>query len=356
MTSQRFGCPRVVALAGPHYHHGMCEPSAAVGVAVPGRGLAFLVAGDEDNVLRAFLADSDEAVPVRGDPLGRLLHPEEPGAGVDIEGSARIGRRVYWIASHGRSAKGKPSEHRRRFFATDLSVEAEGIAVTAVVPKRLDLGLRDALRHLGIAQLTAAIGPPEADGQKRPELAPEKGGLNIEGLTEGVEKGTLLLGLRSPLLDERAMAVPFLNPDAAVAGEPPQLGQPILLDLGGRGIRSMDRIEARGGYLVIAGPAKTEGKFTLFAWSGLQDELPVEVGGAAKVFACIGRLAGPEPGFAPFRFNPEAAVVSPDGTRVDLLSDDGDWPVGEDRLQDLPEARHCFRSLTLHLAWDGGGC
>jgi len=40
----------------------------------------------------------------------------------DLEGAARIGDRAYWIGSHGRKKNGKDAPNRRRFFATDISM------------------------------------------------------------------------------------------------------------------------------------------------------------------------------------------------------------------------------------------
>ena len=39
----------------------------------------------------------------------------------DIEGAARLGGRIYWITSHGRSKKGKRRSNRYRLFATDIA-------------------------------------------------------------------------------------------------------------------------------------------------------------------------------------------------------------------------------------------
>lgn len=95
-------------------YRGMCDASAAVGLP----GDRFVVANDEDNVLRIYK---------RGVPdvqatvlLSDFLASTEE---VDIEGAARIGDRIYWITSHGQNKNGKDRPSRLRLFATQISAQ-----------------------------------------------------------------------------------------------------------------------------------------------------------------------------------------------------------------------------------------
>ena len=73
----------------------------------------------------------------------------------------------------------------------------------------------------------------------------------MEGLAARPDGSSLLIGLRNPVANGRAVLIPFLNPREVVNGEAkPKLGTPITLDLGGRGIRSLDYSEARRAYII----------------------------------------------------------------------------------------------------------
>ena len=120
------------------------------------------------------------------------LHLGFPEA--DIEGATMIGRRIYWITSHGRNKEGKVKTSRYRFFATDVSVENGHVKIEpAGKPyKNLihDLVKTDAGRRLGLNKATRF----DASGLKKKEekkLAPKEEGLNIEGLCATPDGATL---------------------------------------------------------------------------------------------------------------------------------------------------------------------
>ena len=91
--------------------------------------------------------------------------------------------------------------------------------------------------------------------------------INIEGLAATPE-GDLLIGFRAPLIDKMAPVLRLTNPAAVTErGEEPRFGKPHLLDLDERGIRSIDWTGLLPPvYLVLAGPAKGQGReiFALF--------------------------------------------------------------------------------------------
>ena len=96
-------------------HKGMCDASAAVSVTDD----SFMVANDEDNVLRVYAKNAETASQTYD--LTEFLKvdtkksPEE-----DIEGATLIGKRIYWISSHGRNKDSKSRPNRHRFFAADI--------------------------------------------------------------------------------------------------------------------------------------------------------------------------------------------------------------------------------------------
>jgi hypothetical protein len=138
------------------------------------------------------------------------------------------------------------------------------------------------------------------------------------------------------------LVVPLLNPEAILAAPEQagaELGRPVRLALGGRGIRNLEFVPADRSYLVLAGPVGDAGGFALHAWSGrTDDERPAEVAGARQVFARL-----------PADFRPEAMVVEAEGRRVVLVSDDGGRTLQGQDCKDLPRVQQRFRSVVLQL-------
>jgi hypothetical protein len=162
----------------------------------------------------------------------------------------------------------------------------------------------------------------------------EPGGLNIEGLA-ATPAGALLIGFRNPQPQGLALVAPLLNPAAVVdQASAPQWGAPVLLDLGGRGIRSFDGVGA--GFLISAGPAgddspKRDPVFALYRWSGREQDAPV--------------MVRPLP--RGYRF--EALFWVEDRQELVLLSDDGTQAVGSRACKDrkVPALDKSFRAIRL---------
>ena len=78
-----------------------------------------------------------------------------------------------------------------------------------------------------------------------------------------------MIGFRNPIPNGKALLVPLENPHAVIArNEKPKLGKPILLDLGGLGMRSIEYSDAKKTYFIIAGPYDNNDGFQLYQWSG----------------------------------------------------------------------------------------
>jgi Protein of unknown function (DUF3616) len=295
----------------------MCDPSAAVAIS----DTLFLVASDEDNVLRVYARETSGA-PQRFD-LNPFLKPDEDHPEVDIEGGARIGDRIFWIASHGRNKDGKLRPSRHRLFATMVTVEGDKVTVIPVgLPyTRLleDLAQAPALRKYDL----------DSASRKAPE---SKGGLNIEGLV-ATPQGTLMIGLRNPIPGGKALIVPLDNPQQIIEGERAKLGPPIELSLNGLGVRSIEYRESRGRYLIVAGPYNDDGKVALFGWSGKASDAAEPI---------------PEGTFGNLR--PEAMFVYPgDPTAVQFLSDDGGRKLGGVSCKEMEPAKQRFRGFSLDI-------
>jgi hypothetical protein len=297
-------------------YRGPCDASAAVALDAD----HFAVAGDEDNTLRIYRRGRPE--PVAEAPLASFLDSGDKES--DLEGAATVGKRIYWIASHGRNSKGKLRPDRQRFFATDITPGAQAPRVTpAGTPYRRLLD-----------DLTAAPGLAGLRLRDAAQLAPEApGGLNIEGLA-AMPDGSLLVGFRNPVPNGRALLVPLLNPAelvAGVSGGKARFGEPMLLELRGRGIRSIERALDGRGYWIVAGPATDAGAFSLYRWSGETKDAPRIVDSS--------ELVG---------LRPEALVELPGGNgSVQILSDDGGVMTDGKACKDRPMAAQTFRSITL---------
>ena len=219
-----------------------------------GNGL-FVAANDEDNHLRVYRLPNGGAPLLEWDASAALrLEPDHPE--MDIEGSARIGDTLYWITSHAPNRTGKPRPNRRRLFATALSLQ-DGRPVFRPVGQPVT-HLLEALfadpRYAAFALQDGARLPPKTDAS-----------LNIEALCDTPDGG-LLIGFRSPVPGGLALLAPLNNPAQTVAGQPPALGAPLLLDLGGNGFRSLLRIGDT--YLILSGSPRAGGTPRLYRWQG----------------------------------------------------------------------------------------
>ncbi len=341
-------CARgVAAPVGEVTLNGACDASAAAAL----DGQTFVIADDEDNILRVYSLERP-GMPEAQFPMGRFLKTNtDPHPEADIEACTRVGDRIYWVTSHGRSKKGKWRRSRHLFFATKVVVRDGG---HRLVPEgRPSRGLLPALLEIPVLgeEIARATGAAGADAP--PALAPKRGGLNIEGLAASADGSYLYLGLRNPRPGGRAVLVPLLNPAAVVEERAaPRFGEPLYLDLAGRGIRSIEYSPRHRFYFLAAGSHDGARGTALYAWGG-------PGAGAPRVLRRFADL------------NPEALAPLPGEDRLQLFSDDGSvmYEVGpEDSTEPLEDGRcackhlkdprrKAFRavSLTFRPAAPGGG-
>ena len=93
--------------------------------------------------------------------------------------------------------------------------------------------------------------------------------INIEALSWDEESKSLIIGLRSPLIEGKASIVILENPNEVFdEDKTPRLKGPILLDLEGHGIRGLSWDKVRKGYWISAGSVGTRKKegFSLWFW------------------------------------------------------------------------------------------
>lgn len=313
-----------------------------------------VLADDEDNQLRLYRRDQPGA-PIQQTDLRAFLElkqgKQQKSREVDIEGSARIGDHIFWISSHGRNALGKPAPERRRFFCTRVDARdgvpqlvPEGPVITNLL-ERLEADPR--LQHFHLSSAA--------------ELAPKaEGGLNIEGLSPTPE-GALLLAFRNPVPEGRALLIPLTNPLEILKGSAPRWGDPILLDMGGRGVRSLTYWA--NAYWILAGSIDGASDVQLFRWKG-GDSKPVLTRFRSSSDLRWEGLAGFESQGKSYLW-----IVSDDGSRLvdgkpakqlknplqrtfraSILRLDGDDPIPLTRIEltNEPFASRALTSYTLH--------
>ena len=296
-------------------HAGMCDASAAV--ALDDRH--FIAASDEESVLRVYANDQD-GPPTQIIDLTAFLQTDPKHPETDIEGATRVGDIIYWITSHTRNRDGRERASRYRFFATRVITNAGAVTVRPEGQPQAGL-LHQILNEPKLAKYRLS---------RAAQLSPKvPGSFNIEGLCATPE-GHLLICLRSPLADGRAILVPLANPAEVVQGRAARFLDPIELNLKGEGIRDIQFADSR--YILIAGEPHGRGNIHVYRWHGIGREPKMVKHSRLK------------------QFNAEAVVLYPGRTEVQLLSDDGRQKAGGTDCKDsdnTPLRR--FRSLWLNL-------
>lgn len=201
---------------------------------------------------------------------------------MDIEGIAALGNVVYVIGSHSQKRKKAKDDksydkNRKAFHGEKIeAVFSRGqiykleLAAGSLVPGSLTEP----------TQLTDVIAGHEVL-QPFSALPSKENGVDIEGLA--FHEDWLYAGFRGPVL--RGGYVPVMKFKFDRPGEDNEL---FYLNLGGRGIRSLDKVKK--GFLVLAGPVGDEPvSFRLYHWDGKdmipgtvseEDPTPVDVGRA----------------------------------------------------------------------------
>jgi hypothetical protein len=174
----------------------------------------------------------------------------------DMEGITTDGTHFYVVSSQSkRKANDSEGLVRFKFDARSQSIEA----VEAIS------GLRRFLVE-NVAEL-----------REEGDIKGKDGGLNIEGLAWDPRQGTLLLGLRSPIIDGDALLVPLKlrDPRGAFTIDNLEVKGSIRLPLGGGGIRGIEYDGRANVFRIISGAAEDQDQtdFSLWEWNGNEQQL-----------------------------------------------------------------------------------
>lgn len=316
---------------------GLSDASAVVAL----DALYMLVADDESSMLRVYPRAGGAAVKEwdAGAALG-------VSGELDLEGGARIGNQIFFTSSLSNKKNGTVEASRAWVFALDVAGSGAATSIS-LAAKRGDLraqliawdnanGHGKGAAYYGFQASTTGLPPERVDG------------FSIEGLTVSPDDNWLWFGFRAPQVPTaaraKALIVPVRRSDFFTAATP-TFGAPIELNLGGRGIRSLDKIGSQ--YLIIAGPAGSASDdvpadFRLYRWSGNPADAPVELGNDLDPLrAATGGS-----------FESLLATGSSTGSCVLLVQDNGDtvWPGETQASKDLPAARQRFQAQRVLLA------
>jgi hypothetical protein len=274
----------------PLFGTGFPELSAA---APAGREHNFLVVADNELPSLGLFRLSDFPAVIHAPALRSAMSPDYAiddieGATVfpwdiDGDGNPEAVYHVFTGSCARTKGKGKTEPRRDALFALSIDPAAPaGKVFPDPSGVEYNRSLREQIRALGSSNPSTPWGPLLRNAVSRPGTPATAAdttlagadGLNIEGLSTSLDGTSLLLGLRSPLCRGRALLIPLGNPVALLGlGEsqpqPAAPATPILLDLAGLGIRSIERDPAGHSYWIAAGPAGQEdGPFALFQWNG----------------------------------------------------------------------------------------
>lgn len=318
---------------------GLFYDSADASAAVALDAQRIIMADDEDNTLRVYNWNQPASSPTRKTDISAAIHVDPAHPESDIEGATWYNGRVFWIASHGRSQYGDYWASRYRFFATTVAPDGSAV-VDGVCTNLVDALIQyDRIWNLGLEAAIGTLGD-HINPAPLPDLAPKENGLNIEGLSTTADGTKMLIGFRNPRPDidgkNMALVIPLANPEAVVLnGADPNLEAPLLIDLDGLGIRSIEYSPGIGEYLISAGSHQGGNSAPvqyLYNYSFIKEDKDI---------------------LATFSDNmtPEAIFLFPDANDINLLSDDGtlliDTPTGPVMNKLLPRPQRTYRTRTI---------
>jgi len=242
------------------------DPVNISGVAVRGD---FLILGSDEgaaiqvlkrNGLKAYLSDATQVIVL-----------DNSGDEVDIEGIAAGEKYVYVVGSHSRKRKkvkkSKSSKKNHERLATtksepsreqlfQLQLDADGKLVKDSIKK---LTLRDIFADHPVLALFQPIPSKE-------------NGIDIEGIAVNEKNNEIYIGFRGPVLRGNFTPVMVLTLDDGQFEQTTLKHELRYVNLGGRGIRGMTRIE--DSFLILGGPVGDEPTpYHLFSWDG-KDMVP----------------------------------------------------------------------------------
>jgi predicted extracellular nuclease len=252
----------------------------------------YMLVGDDENQALRLYDRTNSGLAINSFDYTSSLGLTDTSGGipreVDIEASAQLGNRIYWLGSQSNTdPAGNNRPNRDRVFATDKSGSGNNTALSYAGRYdflREDIIAWDVSNGHGKGANFYGLAASAATGVS----SKANNGYNIEGLEFAPDNTTAYVAFRAPQeptgIRTKALIVPvtnftsLLNTSGGGSLGSATFGAPIELDLGGRGIREI-RKNANNQYVIIAGAAGTEGvtpnDFQLYTWTGVATDAPV---------------------------------------------------------------------------------
>lgn len=211
--------------------------------------ISILTLGDDGEMMSTSLTSA------AAKQLGKLNDLE--GVTVDDEGY------VYAITSHSRKGSGKSTEAREKLVRFKLDED-----------NMVDAGLVGDLKNFISSK------HPELKDVAQVADVKDDHGFNIEGLSFDSAQKRLLIALRTPVIDHKAVIVVMENPVAAFTrNEKPKIASDLIyLDLDKGGIRGITFDKKLDAYLIISRREDKKKKpFKLWLWDGDSSHAPRRV-------------------------------------------------------------------------------
>lgn len=266
-----------VTPAATKFHTGISDASAAIAL-----DTNYMLIGD-DEINSLFVYDRKKSgLPIKTYDYQNLLGLTDGSSGnykeIDLEAcvkSPNIANRIYWISSMGTAgSSNNVKANINRLFATDVT----GTGVMASISVA---GYYNDLRNKLIAWGDSKgynFTTSAASGHDSKTID----GFNIEGLCFAPNNTDLWIAFRAPLVPvsnrTKALIAPITNFETWFNnGSPtgsPTFGNPIELNLGGRGFRDIIRL-SNGVYIIVAGSYDTNPNGAIFKWTGNTNDAPI---------------------------------------------------------------------------------
>ncbi len=252
------------------FHSGAADASAAIAIDAN----YMIIADDEDQILRIY-DRQHSGMPVKSIDMNLSLKLEGQQK-VDIEAVTRVGNTLYWLGSHSNDSSGAEQLDRELIFSTPLSgtgAATDLMAIDQYADLKTELEQWDSSNGHGLGADALGLTSSAADTQ----IPQANNGFSIEGLSMQPGSTTAaFLGFRAPLMNitdrNKALVIPVSNLTDAMQASPIQFAAPIFLNLGGRGIRSLEC--NANGCVILAGAVDSVADFALYTWSGLPADEP----------------------------------------------------------------------------------
>jgi len=330
----------IYPMPSSNWHTGMGDASAAIAM-----DRDFMIVGDDETNQLCVYNRNVPGLPLVVFNYENMLSLTDGTSGdykeIDCEAGARSLRfpeNVYWTGSMSNGGKRfEVKPNRSCLFSTTIT--GTGASTKIRVPGFYN-DLRKQLIKWGIKN-GYKMNSAAADGETPKKID----GFNIEGIAFAPDSTTLYIGFRAPLVPlknrQKALIAPIDHfEDWFNNGHPhknPLIGSPIELELDGRGIRDMIRLN-NGSYIIVAGSCDEKRNGSLYTWSGNRNEQPV-----------LSTLIQHD-------FNAEGGIEVDDEKgnftgKIQLISDDGTADYYNDGISNkhLPANFKKFKSMIVEL-------